>query len=95
MWIREADLDVMAEQIVFNAKCQRPSACNAAETLLVHRAIASRFLPCGQLRLATKNVEFHADTDSPASGEVWGGKPDFGGSPWCRERISRPSTMTT
>lgn len=60
---QEADLD-MAEQIVFNAKCQRPSACNAAETLLVHRAIASRFLPCVSSRLATKNVEFHADTDS-------------------------------
>lgn len=60
---QEADLD-MAEQIVFNAKCQRPSACNAAETLLVHRAVAPRFLPCVSSRLATKNVEFHADADS-------------------------------
>jgi len=60
---READLD-MAEEIVFNAKCQRPSACNAVETLLVDRAIAPQFLPCVSSRLATKQVEFHADPES-------------------------------
>jgi len=60
---RDADLD-MAEEIVFNAKCQRPSACNATETLLVDRAVAGRFLPCVSSRLATKNVEFHADAES-------------------------------
>lgn len=60
---READLD-MAEQIVFNAKCQRPSACNAMETLLVDRPIADRFLPCVSSRLAARNVEFHADETS-------------------------------
>lgn len=60
---RDADLE-MAEQIVFNAKCQRPSACNAAETLLVDREIAMKFLPCVSSRLATKNVEFHADEES-------------------------------
>ncbi|UCH32982.1 MAG: glutamate-5-semialdehyde dehydrogenase [Armatimonadota bacterium] len=38
-----ADLD-MAERIVINAKCQRPGVCNACETLLVHRAVAARFL---------------------------------------------------
>ncbi len=38
----------MARQIVLNAKTQRPSVCNAVETLLVHRAIAPEFLPlCG------------------------------------------------
>jgi glutamate-5-semialdehyde dehydrogenase len=41
---RAADLE-MAEQIVVNAKCQRPSVCNAAESLLVHQDIAGVFLP--------------------------------------------------
>jgi glutamate-5-semialdehyde dehydrogenase len=39
-----ADLD-MALTILVNAKTQRPSVCNAAESLLVHRAVAERFLP--------------------------------------------------
>lgn len=39
-----ADLN-KAQPIVFNAKVQRPSVCNAAETLLVHHKIAARFLP--------------------------------------------------
>jgi glutamate-5-semialdehyde dehydrogenase len=39
-----ADLD-MAESIVVNAKTQRPGVCNAAESLVVHRAIAREFLP--------------------------------------------------
>jgi glutamate-5-semialdehyde dehydrogenase len=39
-----ADLDVAA-RIVVNAKTQRPSVCNAAETLLVHDAVADEFLP--------------------------------------------------
>src|SRR5512132_4070807 len=39
-----ADLE-MAEQIVVNAKTQRPGVCNAAETLLVHADIAAEFLP--------------------------------------------------
>ena len=41
---RECDLD-MAVKIVENAKCQRPSACNALETLLIDRRIAERFIP--------------------------------------------------
>ncbi len=40
----EADLN-MAEKICYNAKVQRPSVCNAMETLLVHKDIAARFLP--------------------------------------------------
>ncbi len=39
-----ADLD-MALSVTVNAKCQRPSVCNAAETLLVHRDVAKEFLP--------------------------------------------------
>ena len=62
---RAADLD-MAEEIIFNAKCQRPSTCNAAETLLVDRSVAAEFLPRMAARLATKDVEFHADADALA-----------------------------
>lgn len=39
-----ADID-MAEEIAFNSKVQRPGVCNAAETLLVHKDIAEKFLP--------------------------------------------------
>ena len=45
-----ADL-AMAADIVANAKVQRPSVCNAAETLLVHEAVAHRFLPAVAARL--------------------------------------------
>jgi glutamate-5-semialdehyde dehydrogenase len=41
---KEANLD-QAIEIVLNAKCQRPSACNSLETLLVHEAISEAFLP--------------------------------------------------
>lgn len=51
-----ADLD-MAVNIVFNAKTSRPSVCNAAESLLVHRDVAQTFLPMCQKKLAEKNVE--------------------------------------
>ena len=51
-----ADLE-MAVNIVFNAKTSRPSVCNAAESLLVHRDVAQTFLPICQKKLAEKNVE--------------------------------------
>jgi glutamate-5-semialdehyde dehydrogenase len=53
----EADL-AMAHEVAFNAKVQRPSVCNAMETLLVHRAVADRFLPafCDRLRGAGVEV---------------------------------------
>lgn len=42
----DASADIaMAEEICYNAKVQRPGVCNAMETMLVHRAIASQFLP--------------------------------------------------
>lgn len=55
----QADL-AMAEQIVLNAKCQRPSACNALETLLVDAAVAEKFLPKMAAALATKQTEVRA-----------------------------------
>ena len=48
---RDADLD-MALNIVENAKCSRPSVCNAEEVLLVHRDAAAEFLPRLKARLA-------------------------------------------
>lgn len=51
-----ADLE-MATAIVLNAKTQRPSVCNALETLLVDSAIAGRFLPAAAARLVDAGVE--------------------------------------
>src|SRR5262249_32219994 len=53
---KNADLD-MAEQIVLNAKCQRPGVCNAAESLLVHRDLAATFLPRVAAALRNRGVE--------------------------------------
>lgn len=59
-----ADLD-MATKIVVNAKTQRPSVCNAAESLVVHAKIAAEFLPQLQEALKkTHEVEFRADEHS-------------------------------
>lgn len=56
-----ADLD-MATKIVINAKTSRPSVCNAAESLVVHRSVAADFLPKLEAALAGKqSVEFRAD----------------------------------
>ncbi|MBI4026284.1 MAG: glutamate-5-semialdehyde dehydrogenase [Verrucomicrobia bacterium] len=52
----------MAEKIVINAKCQRPGVCNAMETLLVHRGIASDFLPRIAEALMDRKVELRMDT---------------------------------
>jgi glutamate-5-semialdehyde dehydrogenase len=51
-----ADLE-MAVDIVFDAKTQKPSVCNALETLLVHAAVADEFLPRVAEALAVKQVE--------------------------------------
>ena len=53
---RGADLR-MAEEICFNAKCSRPSVCNAMETLLIHREAAPRLLPALAARLEAAGVE--------------------------------------
>ncbi len=57
---KDADLD-MALDIVFNAKVQRPSVCNSAETLLVHREIAADFLPAAGAKLREAGVEIRGD----------------------------------
>jgi glutamate-5-semialdehyde dehydrogenase len=56
-----ADLD-MALAIVVNAKTQRPGVCNAAESLLVHEAVAAEFLPRAQSALS--GVELRGDASS-------------------------------
>ena len=51
----------MADQIVINAKTQRPSVCNAAEKLLVHQSIAAEYLPRIVQRLIEAGVEVRGD----------------------------------
>ena len=58
-----ADLD-MAANIVQNAKCSRPSVCNAMETLLVNETVSEKFLPLLLPRLKTYNVELRCDENS-------------------------------
>jgi glutamate-5-semialdehyde dehydrogenase len=56
----DADLD-MAVRILVNAKTQRPSVCNAAETVLVHRDVADAFVPHALAALREKGVTVHGD----------------------------------
>ena len=63
---READ-PKMAEEIALNAKLQRPSVCNAMETLLIDKPLAADFLPRVGRKLSEKNVQFRAD---PAALEI-------------------------
>ncbi len=62
---RKADFS-KAESIVLNAKIQNPAACNALETLLVHRDAAKSFLPRICAALAEKGVEIRADKSTRA-----------------------------
>ena len=65
----------MARRIILNAKVQRPGVCNAAETLLVHRAIAARFLPDALAELSEAAVELVGDDAArQSSGAVEVGK---------------------
>lgn len=76
---RCADID-MAVRIIDNAKTSRPSVCNAAECMLIHRDIAAAALPRIAARLREKGVEIHASPDVltlvpqalPATDEDWG-----------------------
>ncbi len=81
---RAADLE-KAVDIVYNAKVQRPTVCNALDTMLVHSEVASRFLPRAAKGLAAAGVELHCDQRAlsalgpspglkvkPAGEEDWG-----------------------
>ena len=60
-----ADLSI-ALPIIINSKVQRPSVCNAAETLLVHKNIADEFLPVAMAALNEAGVILHCDVGSLA-----------------------------
>ena len=79
-----ADID-KAVAIAFNAKVQRPTVCNALDTLLVHNDIAKRYLPLVAAEWAKAEVEMHCDERAlailkpnaslklvPATDEDWG-----------------------
>jgi glutamate-5-semialdehyde dehydrogenase len=72
---READLD-MAVELAYDGKCQYPAVCNAIETLLVHAAVAERYLP--RLAERLEAVELRGDERTreviearPATEEDW------------------------
>jgi len=76
---KAADLD-MAVRIAVNSKCQKPGVCNAAETLLVHEAVAAKFYGLAVPALQEKGVELRGDdalraqfpdTVKPATEEDW------------------------
>lgn len=80
---KDADLD-KALKIIINAKVQRPSVCNAAEKVILHRDIANQFLPELYDALQANSVEVRGDTLSkaivpdivPATEEDWGTEYD-------------------
>ena len=66
----DAGADVeMAVKIAFNAKVQRPSVCNAMETLLVHKDIAATFMPAMLAKYAEAGVEIRGDERTLALGK--------------------------
>jgi len=75
---KSADID-MAVEIIYNAKTSRPSVCNAAESLVIHKDIAKEALPVIKAKLDEKNVELCGDEYAagiidiaPATQEDWG-----------------------
>jgi glutamate-5-semialdehyde dehydrogenase len=60
---KSADFD-KAIAILINSKCDRPSVCNAAETLLVDKQISDQFLPLALKALTDANVIINADSES-------------------------------
>jgi glutamate-5-semialdehyde dehydrogenase len=79
----DADLD-QALAILVNAKTQRPSVCNAAESLLVHRSVAADFLPRALRALDEAGVTVHGDETVARYGEVVAATDDD----WAAEYLS-------
>jgi glutamate-5-semialdehyde dehydrogenase len=70
VYVHEAADPRMAESIVINAKCQRPSVCNAAESLLVDQSVHERVLPPILKALEENGVTLYADDATRALGSV-------------------------
>ena len=68
---KDADLE-KALPILINSKTHRPSVCNAAETLLVHQDIATKFLPIALKALSEAKVKLHCDPQALKSAEDLG-----------------------
>ncbi|MCU1508295.1 MAG: glutamate-5-semialdehyde dehydrogenase [Glaciihabitans sp.] len=66
VYLDESADETLSVDIVHNAKVQRPSVCNALETLLVHRAAADRLLPPVAARLREAGVRIHGDEATQA-----------------------------
>ena len=66
VYIDETGDLAMAADIIENAKCSRPSVCNAAETLLVHKSVAKNCLPQIAERLISRGVELRCDARAKA-----------------------------
>ena len=77
-----ADEDI-ATAIVVNAKTQRPSVCNALETLVVHEGLVGEWLPAALDELSSRGSRFVATSASSTSGPR---------RPWPRSRTGAPST---
>jgi glutamate-5-semialdehyde dehydrogenase len=66
LFVDESADQAASVEVIRNAKVQRPSVCNALDTILVHRAIAAEFLPRVVARLAQDGVTFRADPQGMA-----------------------------
>ena len=83
-----ADLD-QAVAIALNSKVHRPSVCNAAESLLVHRGVADAFLAAALPRLADAGVRLHGDDATRAAGTTCGVAVEAASDDdWAREYLS-------
>jgi glutamate-5-semialdehyde dehydrogenase len=72
--------------ILLNSKTHRPSVCNAAETLLVHKAIAPTFLPLALKALTDAGVALHGDATVQKVAEKFGVKSELATEEnWCTE----------
>jgi len=85
LFLDETADTAMAVEIVHNSKVQRPSVCNALETLLVHEAAAARLLPPVLSRLREAGVTIHAD---PRSRELFADSVPVTASDWATESMS-------